>query len=101
MTFDDLIELSDPALATVIDASEPELLALALVGAPAAVIERMLRPLPRHEARSVRQGLENLVPTRLSDVEAARRQLAEVARELATTGDIQLAPRGDSIGMMA
>ncbi|MCX7426546.1 MAG: hypothetical protein NTW96_13100 [Planctomycetia bacterium] len=100
LTFDDLIELSDPALTTVIDASEPELLALALVGAPAAVIERMLRPLPRHEARSVRQGLENLVPTRLSDVEAARRQLAEVARELATTGDIELAPRGDSIGMM-
>jgi flagellar motor switch protein FliG len=101
LTFDDLMDLSDSAMATVIDASEPALLALALVGAPAEVIERMLRPLARHEARAVRHGLENLVPTRLSDVEAARRQLAEVARELAVAGEIDLAPRGDSIGITA
>jgi flagellar motor switch protein FliG len=99
LSFDDLTGLSDPALATLIAAADPDLLSLALVGAPAEVIQRMLQPLSRREARSVRREMENLVPIRLSDVEAARRQLVERARELAAAGEIDLTPRGDSIGM--
>jgi flagellar motor switch protein FliG len=88
--FEELLQLDAASLAAVLEAAAPELLTLALVGAPTSVIDQMLEPLPSHRAWFVRRELEDLPPTRLSDIEAARRQLAEVARELAMAGRIKL-----------
>ena len=97
--FDDFMQFNRASLAAVLDAAGTELLTLALVGAPATVSDHMLRPLPRHHAESVRHDLANPVPTRLSDVEGARRQLAELARSLAMSGRIELPSRESLIEM--
>jgi flagellar motor switch protein FliG len=91
--FDDLAALDDRSLGAVLAEVEPELLMLALVGAPPVLIGRLLRPLSEREARRVRRQLDHLGPTRLSDVETARRELAELARRLAAAGRVRLPQR--------
>ena len=90
LNFDNLLLLDDLSLATVLRASDPEVAILALVGAPPRLIERILSKLPDAEARIVRHRLDHLGPTRLSDVEEARRRIAEVARELVAKGEIDV-----------
>jgi flagellar motor switch protein FliG len=88
--FDGLLQLSDAALGAVLDAVDVELVVLALVGAPAAYADRFLERFPETEARAIRYRLEHFGPIRLSDVEEARLQLADAARQLALQGQIEL-----------
>ena len=90
LSFDNLLMLDDLSLATVLRASDPEVAILALVGATPGLIERILSKLPDAEARIVRHRLDHLGPTRLSDVEEARLRIAEVARDLAAKGEIDV-----------
>jgi hypothetical protein len=80
--FEQLIELEDDALAAVLREAEPELIVLALAGVETRVLKRFLRLLAPHEAAALRRDLEQLGPTRLSDVQAAQDELALVAGEL-------------------
>ncbi|MHC4400123.1 MAG: FliG C-terminal domain-containing protein [Planctomycetota bacterium] len=88
--FDDLLELDDASLVVLLEAAGPQLALLALVGAPPAMVERMCRVLGDSQAEVVRQKLDNLGPTRLSDVEEARRRITDVAQQLALEGKIVL-----------
>jgi flagellar motor switch protein FliG len=88
--FADLVGFDAETLAATLRAADPELILLALVGAPPAWIERFLELIPAPQARHVRHELEHLGPTRLSDVEEARRRLAELAQHLAVQGRIRL-----------
>lgn len=89
--FDDLAELDEPTLAAIFEAAGPELATTALVGAPPELVDRLLRGVAPPEAKALRHKLDHPGPIRLSDVEAARRQLIELARRLAVEGRIQLA----------
>jgi flagellar motor switch protein FliG len=93
LEFEDLLGFADEALAATLRDADPELVWLALVGAPPAWIERFLELIPESDARQVRHELTHLGPTRLSDVEEARRRLAELARQLAVQGRIRLPER--------
>lgn len=93
LEFEELLRLGDRTLKAVVAAAEPELVVLALVGAPPAWIERLLEHFPETEARAVRYRLDHFGPIRLSDVEAARAELAELARRLAVQGRIDLPRR--------
>jgi len=88
--FDDLLRLDEPALAEVVGAADSELLSLALVGALPALVERVLRRLPEAEADPLRHRLAHPGPTRLSDVEEARCQIAGLVQRLAVEGRIEL-----------
>lgn len=90
MTFDELTLLDDAALAAVFRAAEPKLAMTALVGAPPELIDRILRPFPVPEAKTVRQKLDHPGPIRLSDVEGARQEVADLAGRLAREGRIRL-----------
>ncbi len=95
LSFDDLVRLDDAALGDLFQAVQPELAMTALVGAPPELIDRILRRLSPAEARTVRQRLDHPGPIRLSDVEDAREQIAEVARRL-SMGRSRLAPRDEA-----
>ena len=90
LAFEDLAHCSDAALAAVFQAAEPELAMTALVGAPPELIDRILRRFDAPEAKTVRHKLDHPGPIRLSDVEGARQQIADLARRLARQGRIQL-----------
>lgn len=91
--FADLLAADDESLAATLRAAESEWVQLALVGAPPEWSDRLLGLLPDAQARQVRHDLRYLGPTRLSDVEEARRCLAELARRLAIQRRIRLPHR--------
>ncbi|HVW39050.1 MAG TPA: FliG C-terminal domain-containing protein, partial [Pirellulales bacterium] len=88
--FDDLQRLDESTLATVLAAAGPEITRLALAGADAEFVNRILEPLSPAEAKKMRRMIERIGPVRLSDVEEAQRELARIAREMALEGTIEL-----------
>jgi flagellar motor switch protein FliG len=90
LKFDRLEDLDADALAAVLQAAEPGLVQLALIGAPPALIDRFVAGISPIEADRVRYELDHPGPVRLSDVESARQQLADLARRLSTAGCIRL-----------
>ncbi|MGD9126221.1 MAG: FliG C-terminal domain-containing protein [Planctomycetia bacterium] len=92
LTFSDVTRLQREALKTLINTAGIDLIMIALVGAPDSFIERVLETFPTVQAEAIRHELSNLAPTRLSDVETAQRQLADLTRVLALSGHIELPP---------
>jgi CelD/BcsL family acetyltransferase involved in cellulose biosynthesis len=80
--FDQLNQLDDRTLASVLKATDANVLALALAGSREELIDRICAQMPARTARAFRRELHRLGPTRLSDVEAAQRVVAEVAAQL-------------------
>jgi flagellar motor switch protein FliG len=90
LRFDDLARLDDATLQLVFEAADPELVLVALVGAPPELIERILRPFSPEEAEILQHRLNHPGPLRLRDVEDARQQIADLAQRLAQQGRIDL-----------
>ena len=90
LAFDRLVELDDVDLDTVLHTLDAEVLALALTGCEQTLLDRILHRLPPAERRRFRRSLDHLGPTRLSDVEAARRNIGMLARQLADQEQITL-----------
>jgi flagellar motor switch protein FliG len=88
--FVELMTLDDHTLATTIAAADPEIVLLALVGAPPEWLDRLLAHVPQQEVKRIRYRLDHFGPVRLSDVDEARRRLAELANRLALEGRIEL-----------
>lgn len=86
--FDDLNALDEASLARVFRGAEPQAALVALAAASPALVDRIRRQLSWREARNLKQQLERLGPIRLSDVESAQQQLADVASELIQQGAI-------------
>jgi hypothetical protein len=76
--FEELFRCEPATLQYLGDAAGPELLALALIGAPLTIIDRMLDGVSRECAKSTERVLRELGPVRLSDVDTARRQLNQL-----------------------
>jgi flagellar motor switch protein FliG len=77
--FDDLAQLDDETLLAVVRATAPEVVQAALLGAAPELIDRLLGRMTLQEAANLRHGLNHPGPVRLSDIEEARRQMAESA----------------------
>lgn len=83
MSLDDLARLEPAILAELCQSAGDDLLALALVGAPANVADRLLAGLPGDRAEAIRRELDRPQPIRLSEVDAAREELIELAESYA------------------
>jgi flagellar motor switch protein FliG len=91
MEFDDLADLDDAALAEVFQAVEPQWIMPALLGAPPEISDRVMNLFPRNQAESLRRKLEQPGPIRLSDVETARQNIADIAARIVyAKGKIEL-----------
>lgn len=88
LTFDQLEHLDAASLTVVLHHAQPELLVLALAGSRAEFAERVFELFPSEESAALGEALSHLGPTRLSDVEEAQRELAELARQLEQRGEI-------------
>jgi flagellar motor switch protein FliG len=88
--FNDLVGLDELSLTRLFRAAEPEVVLLALTGAPPGLADRVLQRLPVREARLLSRQMEALGPIRLRDVEHAQQQLAALARQLAAAGTIEV-----------
>ncbi len=88
LSFDELLELDDAQWRALLRRAELEVVVLALAIAPPGTVERFAELLPAHDESALRMRLLRLGPARLSDVEAAQRQLAQLAFELEQRGEL-------------
>ncbi len=71
--------------------ADANVLALALAGSRDEMVDRICEQMPKRTARMFRRELRRLGPTRLSDVEAAKRAIAQIAvRQMAPKLPLQV-----------
>ena len=92
--FDNLAEVDAPGIQALLREVSTETLVLALKGADEAVKENIFSNMSKRAAEMLRDDLEAKGPVRVSDVEAAQKEILAIARRLADAGDIVLGGKG-------
>lgn len=90
LEFHDFPALPNDVLKRIFAAADPQVALLALTGADETLVLRILRQLSPTDAQALRRRLNHPGPIRLRDIEAAQRQLAQLAGELAAAGEINI-----------
>jgi len=92
--FDNLIDVDDRGIQTLMREIQSDQLQLALKGADEALREKFLGNMSQRAAEMLRDDLEAMAPVRVSDVEGAQKAILTVARTLSDKGEIQLGGGG-------
>ena len=87
--FEQLASLGAAALATTLQAVEPRILLLALLGASPELMDRVTAPLTAHANKRLRNQMEQLGPLQLQDITIAQQLVAKKANQLLAEGSIQ------------
>jgi len=88
--FDNLLDVDDRDIQTILREISSESLVLALKGAEDALKDKIFKNMSKRAAEMLRDDLEAKGPVKLSDVEGAQKEILAVARRLADAGDISL-----------
>ncbi len=93
--FDDLGALDAKNMGALLRAVDTQLLTLALRGAAAATVEKMLGCLSGRAAETIRDEMAESAPAKRAEVEGAQKEIAAMARRMAEDGDINLGGKND------
>ena len=93
--FDNLIDLDDRSIQALLREVSSDSLITALKGADDALKEKIFKNMSKRAAEMLRDDLDARGPVRLSDVEAAQKEILSIARRMAEAGDISLGGGGD------
>jgi len=93
--FDDLSEVDDRGMQALLREISSETLILAIKGADQALKEKIFKNMSKRAAEMLRDDLEAKGPVRLSEVEAAQKEILTVARRLSESGEISLGGKGE------
>jgi flagellar motor switch protein FliG len=88
--FDDLVDIDDRGIQTLLREVSTDSLLLALRGADDALKEKIFSNMSRRAAEMLRDDLEAAPPARLSDVESAQKEILAIARRMAEAGELSL-----------
>lgn len=88
--FDNLKEIDDRGIQSVLREISSESLILALKGADEVLREKIFANMSKRAAEMLRDDLEAKGPVKLSEVEVAQKEILAVARRLADSGEISL-----------
>jgi flagellar motor switch protein FliG len=94
-TFDNLINVDNRSIQTLMRNIEPDLLMTALKGADEAVKQKFFDNMSARARVMFIDDMEAKGPLRISDVEDAQKSAMRIARKLADAGELVLAGRGD------
>lgn len=92
--FEDLSGLSAPDMQTVLREVQTDQLLLALRGASDELKEKIYGNMSKRAAEILRDDLEASPPAKLSDVEAAQKEILNSVKQLLDSGQIQLGNEG-------
>ncbi|MDI3262753.1 MAG: flagellar motor switch protein FliG [Fulvimonas sp.] len=92
--FDDLVGLDDRSMQTLLREVPSQRLVVALKGAEPAVREKIFANMSKRAADMLRDDLEVAGPVRVSEVDAAQKEVLSIARRLADAGQITLSAGG-------
>ena len=92
--FENLIDIDDRGMQTLLREVSSDQLLLAMRGAPERLREKIFKNMSSRAAEMLRDDLEAAPPAKVSDVEASQKEILTVARRLADAGDINLGGSG-------
>jgi len=92
--FDNLIEVDDRGMQELLRAVPSDRLLLAMKGADPGLRDKIFKNMSQRAAEMMRDDLEAKGPVKLSDVEAAQKEILTIARKLAEAGTIALGGGG-------
>jgi flagellar motor switch protein FliG len=93
--FDDLAGLDDRSMQSLLREVPSARLTVALKGAEPAMREKIFANMSKRAADMLRDDLEVAGPVRVSEVDAAQKEVLMIARRLADAGQLTLAGGGD------
>lgn len=92
--FDNLIDVDDRGIQALLRDVAQDVLQRALKGADDQLKEKIMRNMSKRAAEMLADDLEAMGPVRVSEVEAAQKEILSVARRLADAGEIMLGGGG-------
>lgn len=92
--FENLLDVDDRGIQTLLREVTSDKLVIALKGASEALKEKIFKNMSSRAADLLRDDLEAKGPVKLSDVEAAQKEVVAAARKLAEAGEIALGGKG-------
>ena len=92
--FDNLADVDDRAMQTILREVQQDALLKAIKGADEEVKEKITKNMSKRAAEMLLDDLEAMGPVRISEVEAAQKEILSVARRLADAGEIMLGGGG-------
>jgi flagellar motor switch protein FliG len=93
--FDDLADMDDRGIQTLLRDAGGDVLCLALKGADPSVRDKFLKNMSKRAAEMLIEDMDAKGPVRVADVEAAQKNILTTARRLADAGEIMLGGKGD------
>ncbi|MEQ9464006.1 MAG: FliG C-terminal domain-containing protein, partial [Haliea sp.] len=93
--FDNLMELDDRGMQRLIREIAVDSLVIALKGVDDQLQEKFFKNMSSRAADMLREDLEAKGPVKLSEVEAAQKEILAIAGRLADEGEISLGKGGD------
>lgn len=95
--FENLIEVDDRGIQTLLREVSTETLITALKGADENMREKIFKNMSKRAAELMREDLASMGPVKLSDVEKAQKEILTVARRMADAGEIVLGGSGEQM----
>lgn len=92
--FEDLAEVDDRGIQSLLREVTSDALILALKGASDALKEKVFKNMSKRAGEMLRDDLEAKGPVRLADVEKAQKEILGVARRMADSGELALGGKG-------
>lgn len=93
--FDTLLNVDDRGIQALLREISNDLLLVALKGCDPAINDKILGNMSKRAATLLREDMEVKGPMKLSEVEAAQKEILDIARRLADAGDIDLGQGGE------
>lgn len=94
--FDNLADIDDRAMQSVLRDVASDRLALALRGADAKVRDKITGNMSQRAAEILLEDMEARGPVRLVEVEAAQKEILSIVRKMADNGEIQLSAKTEA-----
>jgi flagellar motor switch protein FliG len=94
--FENLLEIDDRGIQTLLREVESESLIIALKGATEELREKIFRNMSQRAADMLREDLDAKGPVRVSEVELQQREILQTVKRLAEEGQIAVAGKGDN-----
>jgi flagellar motor switch protein FliG len=92
--FEDMAAVDDKGIQSVLREVDSARLVIALKGADAALVQHFLKNMSQRAAEMLKDDMESRGPVKLSEVEAAQKEVLVIARKLADAGTIVLGGSG-------
>lgn len=92
--FDNLADVDDRGIQALLREISSEVLIVALKGADEAIKEKIFKNMSKRASELLQDDLEAKGPVRISEVEAAQKEILTIARRMADAGEIVLGGKG-------